>query len=179
MSCPSSSLGHQGLAWHTQLGEPAVSGQVEECMNCWWSQLGGHTGPAPLVHPSLSHVTSRFRQIRTSLASGSLSHAVVVGRASPAWVSGGHCSRSRKKWSVNYMHFHYLSFAPTFSRPGIYPLPQPLHLLKFSSSFKAEFKCWFLHKAPPFPVSLSVTFSVFLWHLLSSRMVFLSALSYH
>lgn len=48
-------------------------------MNCWESQLGGHTGTAPLVQLSLSHVTPRFRQIRTSLASGSLSHAVAAG----------------------------------------------------------------------------------------------------
>lgn len=103
------------------------------------------------------------------------------GWSCPGWRSvRTHRGRSREEWGVNYVHFFIAEvLLLLFPKWGICPLTAFLHLLRLCSSFKAEFKSWFLWKVSAFPLLGRVTSLVFPQHSVSSSMVFLSALFYH
>lgn len=70
--------------------------------------------------------------------------------------------------SVAYMRsFTARSLPLLLPKSGIHFSPQPLHLLRFRSPFKDEFKPWFLHKTSSTPVLLESPLPVFPWRFVS------------
>ena len=92
---------------------------------------------------------------------------------------GGDCCRSRRIGGVAYMpSFTARSLPLLLPKSGIHFSPQPLHLLRFRSSFKDEFKPWFLHKTSLTPVLLESPLQCSRGALFLS-LAFLSALFRH